>query len=114
MEKDKDKWVDFMMKYELGLEKPDPNRARKSALTIGVSYIIGGIIPLSPYIFIHDTVQALYYSCGITLIALFIFGYFKSKLTGQPPISGAIKVVVIGALAAAAAFILARAINSGH
>ncbi|HEY9534737.1 MAG TPA: VIT1/CCC1 transporter family protein [Mucilaginibacter sp.] len=111
MEKDKDKWVDFMMKYELGLEKPDPNRAKKSALTIGISYIIGGIIPLSPYIFIHDAVQALYYSCGITLIALFIFGYFKSKLTGQPPVSGAIKVVVIGALAAAAAFILARAIN---
>jgi predicted membrane protein (TIGR00267 family) len=114
MEKDKDKWVGFMMKYELGLEKPDPNRARKSALTIGVSYIVGGIIPLSPYVFIHDTVQALYYSCGITLMALFIFGYFKSKLTGQPPISGAIKVVVIGALAAAAAFILARAINGGH
>jgi predicted membrane protein (TIGR00267 family) len=104
MEKDKDKWVDFMMKYELGLEKPDPNRARKSALTIGFSYIIGGIIPLSPYIFVHDTVEALYYSCGITLIALFIFGYFKCKLTGQPPIAGAIRVVVIGALAAAAAF----------
>jgi len=111
MEKDKDKWVDFMMRYELGLEKPDPNRAKKSALTIGISYIIGGIIPLSPYIFIYDAVQALYYSCGITLIALFIFGYFKSKLTGQPPVSGAVKVVVIGALAAAAAFILARAIN---
>lgn len=111
MEKDKDKWVDFMMKYELGLEKPDPNRAKKSALTIGVSYIVGGIIPLSPYIFIHNTVQALYYSCGITLIALFIFGYFKSKLTGQPPVNGAIKVVVIGALAAGAAFILARLIG---
>lgn len=113
MEKDKDKWVDFMMKYELGLEKPDPNRARKSALTIGFSYIVGGIIPLSPYIFVHDTVEALYYSCGITLIALFIFGYFKSKLTGQPPIAGAIRVVVIGALAAAAAFLLARLINNG-
>lgn len=113
MEKDKDKWVDFMMKYELGLEKPDPNRARKSALTIGFSYIVGGIIPLSPYIFVHNTVEALYYSCGITLIALFIFGYFKSKLTGQPPIGGAIRVVVIGALAAAAAFLLARLINNG-
>jgi len=113
MAKDKDKWVDFMMKYELGLEKPDPNRARKSALTIGFSYIVGGIIPLSPYIFVHNTVEALYYSCGITLIALFIFGYFKSKLTGQPPVGGAIRVVVIGALAAAAAFILARLINNG-
>lgn len=113
MAKDKDKWVDFMMKYELGLEKPDPNRARKSALTIGFSYIVGGIIPLSPYIFVHNTVEALYYSCGITLIALFIFGYFKSKLTGQPPVGGAIRVVVIGALAAAAAFLLARLINNG-
>lgn len=112
LEKDKDKWVDFMMKYELGLDKPDPNRATRSAITIGISYIIGGIIPLSPYFFIHDTQQALLFSCGITLLALFIFGYFKSKLTGQPPVSGGIKVVVIGALAAAAAFILARMINS--
>ncbi|SDS09624.1 TIGR00267 family protein [Mucilaginibacter mallensis] len=112
LEKDKDKWVDFMMKYELGLDKPDPNRATRSAITIGISYIIGGIIPLSPYFFIHDTQEALLFSCGITLLALFIFGYFKSKLTGQPPVSGGIKVVVIGALAAAAAFILARAINS--
>jgi VIT1/CCC1 family predicted Fe2+/Mn2+ transporter len=114
MAKDKDKWVDFMMKYELGLEKPDPGRAKKSALTIGVSYIIGGIIPLSPYIFINNTIQALYYSCGITLIALFIFGYFKSKLTGQPPVSGAFKVVMIGTLAAAAAFILAMTISGSH
>ncbi|MDB5149236.1 MAG: hypothetical protein JWQ57_3256 [Mucilaginibacter sp.] len=114
MAKDKDKWVDFMMKYELGLEKPNPGRATKSALTIGVSYVIGGIIPLSPYVFINDTIQALYYSCGITLIALFVFGYFKSKLTGQHPVSGAIKVVLIGTLAAAAAFILAKAINGSH
>jgi predicted membrane protein (TIGR00267 family) len=112
LEKDKDKWVDFMMKYELGLDKPDPNRATRSAITIGISYIIGGIIPLSPYFFIHDTQQALLYSCGITLLALFIFGYFKSKLTGQPPFSGGIKVVVIGALAAGAAFVLARLINN--
>lgn len=111
MAKDKEKWVGFMMKYELGLEKPDPGRAQKSALTIGISYIVGGIIPLCPYIFIHDTVQALSFSCLITLLALFIFGYFKSKLTGQPPVSGAIKVVIIGALAAAAAFVLARLIN---
>jgi len=112
LEKDKDKWVDFMMKYELGLDKPDPNRATRSAVTIGISYIIGGIIPLSPYFFIHDTQQALLFSCGITLLALFIFGYFKSKLTGQSPVSGGVKVVVIGALAAGAAFILARLINS--
>ncbi|MDB5019626.1 MAG: Iron transporter [Pedobacter sp.] len=112
MEKDTDRWVDFMMKYELGLEKPNPNRAKKSALTIGISYIVGGIIPLSPYVFIKDATEALSISCVITLIALFVFGYFKSKLTGQPPVSGAIKVVVIGALAAAAAFLIARAIGS--
>jgi VIT1/CCC1 family predicted Fe2+/Mn2+ transporter len=113
MEKDTDQWVDFMMKYELGLEKPDPNRAKKSALTIGISYIIGGIIPLSPYVFIDNATEALYFSCVITLIALFFFGYFKSKLTGQPPVSGAINVVVIGALAAGAAFLIARAISGG-
>jgi predicted membrane protein (TIGR00267 family) len=113
MEKDTDQWVDFMMKYELGLEKPNPNRARKSALTIGFSYIVGGIIPLSPYVLIENATQALYYSCVITLIALFVFGYFKSKLTGQPPVAGAIKVVVIGALAAAAAFLIAHAISGG-
>ncbi|MGI4749241.1 MAG: VIT1/CCC1 transporter family protein [Janthinobacterium lividum] len=112
MAKDKTKWVDFMMKYELGLEKPNPNRPGKSAFTIGLSYVVGGIIPLSPYLFAHDTRQALYYSCAITLVALFIFGYFKSKLTGQPPVAGALKVVVIGALAAAAAFLLAKLINN--
>jgi len=111
MAKDKDKWVDFMMRYELGLEKPQPNRATKSAITIGVSYIIGGIIPLSPYFFINEAQSALYYSCGITLICLFIFGYFKSKMTGQPALSGALKVVVIGTLAAGAAFMMAKLIN---
>lgn len=111
LSKDKKKWVDFMMKYELGLEEPDPNRATKSAFTIGISYIVGGIIPLSPYLIIHTAQEALYYSCGVTLICLFIFGYFKSKLTGQPALKGAIKVVVIGALAAGAAFGMAKLIN---
>jgi len=111
MAKDKDKWVDFMMRYELGLEKPEANRASQSAITIGVSYIIGGIIPLSPYFVINNSQIALYYSCGITLICLFVFGYFKSKVTGQSPISGALKVVVIGALAAAAAFLVAKQIT---
>ncbi|MBS1531469.1 MAG: VIT1/CCC1 transporter family protein [Bacteroidetes bacterium] len=111
MAKDKHQWVDFMMRYELGLEKPQPNRARKSALTIGLSYIAGGIIPLCPYFFIAESQRALYYSCGITVICLFIFGYFKSKVTGQPPVSGAFKVLVIGALAAAAAFGMAKLIN---
>ena len=111
MAKDKDKWVDFMMRYELGLEKPEANRASRSALTIGVSYIVGGIIPLSPYFFINESQTALYYSCGITMICLFVFGYFKSKVTGQPLLSGALKVLFIGALAAAAAFLMAKVIN---
>jgi VIT1/CCC1 family predicted Fe2+/Mn2+ transporter len=109
--KDKKKWVDFMMRYELGLEEPNANRATKSAVTIGFSYIVGGIIPLFPYIFIDHAQQALYYSCGVTLICLFIFGYFKSKMTGQPALSGGFKVVVIGALAAGAAFLMAKLIT---
>jgi len=109
--KDKKQWVEFMMRYELGLEEPNANRATKSAITIGLSYIIGGIIPLSPYIIIDDAQEALYYSCGVTLICLFIFGYFKSKMTGQPALSGAFKVVVIGALAAGAAFLMAKLIT---
>lgn len=111
MAKDKDKWVDFMMRYELGLEKPETNRARKSAITIGLSYIVGGIIPLSPYFFITDSQHALVYSCAITVVCLFVFGYFKSRVTGQSPVSGAFKVLIIGALAAAAAFIMAKLIN---
>ncbi|WP_426670765.1 VIT1/CCC1 transporter family protein [Mucilaginibacter sp. McL0603] len=113
MAKDKDKWVDFMMRYELGLEKPEANRASQSAITIGLSYIIGGIIPLSPYFFIKDSQQALYYSCAITSVCLFVFGYFKSKVTGQPAFTGALKVLIIGALAAAAAFGMAKLINGG-
>jgi len=109
--KDKKQWVEFMMRYELGLEEPNANRATKSAITIGLSYIIGGIIPLSPYIIIDQAQEALYYSCGVTLICLFIFGYFKSKMTGQPALSGAFKVVVIGALAAGAAFLMAKLIT---
>lgn len=109
--KDKTQWVEFMMRYELGLEEPNANRATQSAITIGISYIVGGIIPLSPYIIIHEAQEALYYSCGVTIICLFIFGYFKSKMTGQPALSGALKVVVIGALAAGAAFIMAKLIT---
>ncbi len=113
MAKDKDKWVDFMMRYELGLEKPEANRATQSAVTIGISYVVGGIIPLSPYFFIPDSQIALYYSCAITMVCLFVFGYFKSKVTGQPEISGAFKVLFIGALAAAAAFVMAKLISGG-
>ena len=105
---DKDRWVDFMMKYELGLEKPDPKRATKSALNIGLSYVAGGIIPLSPYFFISDSAEALKISVIATLICLFVFGYFKSKITGVNAIWGALKVTLIGAVAAAAAFGVAK------
>jgi VIT1/CCC1 family predicted Fe2+/Mn2+ transporter len=106
--RDKDKWVEFMMKYELGLDKPDPRRATKSALNIGLSYVAGGIIPLSPYFFISDAQEALKYSVVATLICLFVFGYFKSKITGVNPIWGALRVTAIGAMAAAAAFGVAK------
>jgi len=109
--RDKDRWVDFMMKYELGLEKPDPKRATKSALNIGLSYIAGGVIPLSPYFFIHDSSVALEYSVVATLICLFIFGFFKSKITGINPWKGAIRVMLIGAMAAGAAFGVAKLIG---
>ena len=105
---DKKQWVDFMMKYELGLEQPDPKRATKSALNIGLSYIAGGIIPLSPYFFIHDSGKALQVSVIATLICLFTFGYFKSRITGVHPLWGAIKVTLIGAVAAGAAFGVAK------
>lgn len=105
---DKDRWVDFMMKYELGLDKPDPKRATKSALNIGLSYIVGGIIPLAPYIFSDDNMVALKYSAIATLICLFVFGYFKSKATGINPLQGALRVSLIGAAAAAAAFGVAK------
>ncbi|MCA0230323.1 MAG: VIT1/CCC1 transporter family protein [Bacteroidetes bacterium] len=106
--KDKHKWVEFMMKYELGLEKPDPNQARKSALTIGISYAIGGMVPLLPYFITSTPFEGLIWSAVTTLICLFIFGYFKSKATGQHPWLGAVKVTLIGAVAAAAAFGVAK------
>lgn len=109
--KDKDRWVEFMMKYELGLDKPDPKRATKSALNIGLSYILGGIIPLSPYFFISSSVEALKISVIATLVCLFVFGYFKSKVTGVNPFWGAMKVMLIGAVAAAAAFGVAKLIE---
>ncbi len=105
---DKEKWINFMMKLELGLQKPDPAQAGKSAWTISLSYALGGLIPLLPYFFLPTPVQSLTVSSLITLVCLFIFGYFKSKVTGQPPLAGALKVMFTGAAAAAAAFVVAR------
>ena len=108
---DHDRWVDFMMRFELGLEKPDPTRARKSALTIALSYIIGGMVPLASYIFIHNIKVALYVSIGMTLCALFAFGYIKGHFTGISRLRGGLQTVLTGGLAAAAAFIIARLIS---
>lgn len=110
--KDKNKWADFMMKYELGLDKPNANRARNSALTIGISYIIGGFLPLSAYIFTKTPTNGLMVSATLTIICLFVFGYFKSKITGQSPLFGALKVTSIGVLAAFVAFIVAKTFNN--
>lgn len=109
--KDKTKWVNFMMKFELGLEAPDPSRARNSALTIGASYFVGGLLPLSAYLFTQTPAQGLIGSTILTVICLFVFGYFKSKVTGQPPMQGALKVTLIGLLAAAAAFGIAKLVS---
>ena len=109
--KDKDVWVAFMMKHELGLDKPDPKRAGRSAFNIGASYIVGGMVPLSPYFFISNSIEALKVSAIITLICLFMFGFFKSKITGVNPWMGGLKVMFIGALAAGAAFGIAKLIQ---
>ena len=109
---DPEQWVRFMMKYELGLEEPDPKQAPKSAITISMAYAVGGLIPLSAYFVTSTPTQGLAWSAVITLVCLLLFGYFKSRMTGQPPVAGAIKMAVVGALAAAAAFGIARAVSS--
>jgi vacuolar iron transporter family protein len=104
-------WIDFMMRFELGLEEPDPKRALTSALTIGFSYIAGGLIPLTPYILIAQSSTALLYSVVATLLALLIFGYIKGRFTGAPPLRSALQTALIGGLAAAVAFGIARLIS---
>ncbi len=108
---DKKKWVDFMMRFELGLDRPDKNRALQSAFIIGISYVIGGLIPLTAYFFTSTPVQGLVYSTVITLLCLVVFGIIKSKLTGQPLFKGALRVTLVGAAAATAAFLIARLIS---
>ena len=107
LSKDKTKWVNFMMKFELGLEEPNPNRARNSALTIGLAYFVGGLLPLTAYFITSTPHEGLLISAIITTTCLFVFGYFKSKITGQPPLKGALKVTSIGLIAAAAAYFVA-------
>src|SRR5437870_8841661 len=104
-------WVDFMMRFELGLERPDPKRARTSAAFIGGAYVVGGLIPLAPYMLVHVARTALMVSVVITLIALAVFGLVKGRYTGARPIKSAIQTTVTGGLAATAAFLIARAIS---
>ena len=104
-------WIDFMMRFELGLEEPNPKRALQSALTIGGAYIAGGLIPLSPYILLSNAGDALGCSVFVTLLALTGFGYLKGRFTGAKPLRSAIQTVLIGGLAAAAAFLLAKMIS---
>lgn len=108
---DKTKWVDFMMRFELGMEKPDARRASRSAFNIGFSYIVGGIVPLIGYFVTPTPRQGLLISSVMTVLFLLVFGYVKTKLTGDKPFYGALKTAFIGILAAGAAFMIARLIS---
>ena len=101
-------WVRFMMRFELGLEKPEPGRATRSAATIAAAYVVGGLIPIAPYFIIGTVHQALIASIAVTLVALALFGLIKGSFTGIPPLRGALQTLLIGGAAAAAAFILAK------
>jgi len=103
-------WLDFMMRFELGLEKPQPSRARNSSLTIAASYIVGGMVPLCPYMLLRNPHSALYTSIVLTLLALLAFGYMKGRWTGSTPIRSALQTALVGSLAATAAFLIARLI----
>ena len=99
------------MRFELGFEEPDPARARNSAVTIAFSYILGGMVPLTPYMLAGDVFTGLQFSVAVTLVALFLFGFVKGQLTGIAPLRGGLQTVVIGGLASAAAFALAKLIS---
>ena len=103
--------VDFMMRFELGLEQPDPGRALRSALTVAFAYIVGGLVPLSPYMLASQVHSAFLFSIVVTLAALFVFGFVKARYTGTPTLRGALQTLVIGALAAGAAYLIAKWIS---
>ena len=110
-EKDPEAWVDFMMRFELGLERPDPGRSLRSALTIGGAYAAGGFVPLAPYLLVADARAALPWSAAVTLAALLAFGWFKGRLTTGRPWRSALHMTAVGGLAAAAAFAIARLVG---
>jgi VIT1/CCC1 family predicted Fe2+/Mn2+ transporter len=107
-ERDPDRWVDFMMKFELGLDKPEPRRALQSGATIALAYVFGGMIPLLPYILIPQVGQALPFSVGFTLFALLLFGFIKGRVTGVSAFRSSLQTGLVGSLAAGAAYLLAR------
>jgi VIT1/CCC1 family predicted Fe2+/Mn2+ transporter len=108
---DRRRWVDFMMRFELGLEEPDPRRARRSAFTIALSYVAGGLVPLAPYFFLRSVPAALTGSVLVTLLALLFFGYVKGRFTTARPLRSAWQTALVGGLAATAAFLIARLIQ---
>jgi len=108
---DKRHWVDFMMRFELGLEQPDPGRAPLSALRIGGSYVVGGLLPLLPYMLVPQSQQALWGSVAVTFVALVLFGALKGKFTGSPIVRSALETTAIGGVAAAVAFAIARLVS---
>jgi len=105
-------WVDFMMRFELGLEEPAPGRALISAVTIAGAYVLGGLVPLAPYLAVSPVRNAVIASAAVTTAALFVFGYVKGRFTGVRPLRAAVQTAVVGGLAAAAAFALARLVMS--
>ncbi len=108
---DRRKWVDFMMRFELELTEPDPNRAARSAATIGGAYVVGGLVPLAPYMLFSTTAPALVTSCALTGAALFGFGWLKARATGLPALRGALQTLAIGGTAAAVAYLVAALIG---
>lgn len=105
-------WVDFMMRFELGLEEPEPGRALRSALVIAASYVVGGLVPLLPYMLAGSATRALGVSTGVTLAALFVFGLVKARVSGAGALRGAVQTMLVGGAAAAAAFGIARLISA--
>ena len=110
LERTPDAWRDFMMRFELGLEEPNPKRAVRSALAIGTSYVVGGLVPLAPYMLIRDSRSALGVSAAITLLALAVFGFVKSHFTGVSKIKGALQTTLVGSMAAGVAYLVAKLI----
>ncbi len=105
---DKRRWVDFMMRFELDLKEPEPQRAAKSAIAIGGAYVVGGLIPLSPYMIFETTGPALALSSLLTGCALF---WLKSRATGLPPAPGALQTLAVGGAAAVVAYVVAKAVG---